>query len=303
MLARSFTFKDGQIETRLAGRFPAHAPDFAELLAPERRAGIFQATPADTPGNARVLKGLLAFTSALGAGDAGALASAQADFLSGEDAMRVFRQLYAASRLLARGAELKTVFDLADAAGAGVDAGLDEPVANLAAMADELRDAHARAAASGTILPLGVVPRGVLANVMRGRIEDLKGWALFNQDRSADAVVHLKRALSVLPEQSAYWRTAQWHMGAALEAAGSRPEALAAYMKAYNPAAPSPVQRAIIEALYRKLNGSLQGLDAQNRPRPVPDKRAAAGRGPSRHEPKTREARSRNPPKKSRAGE
>ncbi len=268
VLARSFTLKDGQIETRLAGRFPAHAPDFTELLAPERRAGIFQATPADTLGNARVLKGLLAFTNALGAGDAVALASAQTDFLSGEDAMRVFRQLYAASRLLARGAELKTVFDLADAAGAGVDAGLDEPVANVAAMADELRDAHARAAATGTILPLGVVPRGMLANVMRGRIEDLKGWALFNQDKTADAVVHLKRALSVLPEQSAYWRTAQWHMGAALEAAGSRDEALAAYMKAYNPSAPSPVQRAIIEALYRKVHGSLQGLDAKIGPAP-----------------------------------
>lgn len=267
-LSRSFTIKDGQIETRLAGRVPARAPDFLELLAPERRAGIFQATPADTANNARVLKGLLAFGSALSAGDAAALASAQSDFLSGDDAMRVFRQLYAASRLLARGVELKTVFDLADAAGAGVDAGLDEPVANVAAMADELRDTHARAAASGTILPLGVVPRGVLANVMRGRIEDLKGWALFKQDRSADAVVHLKRALSVLPEQSAYWRTAQWHMGAALEAGGSREEALAAYMRAYNPAAPSPVQRAIIEALYRKVHGSLQGLDTKIGPAP-----------------------------------
>jgi predicted Zn-dependent protease len=159
--------------------------------------------------------------------------------------------------------ELKTVFDLAEAAGAGVEAGLDEPVANVAAMADELRDAHARASASGTILPLGVVSRGMLANIMRGRIEDLKGWALFNQNRAAESVVHLKRALSVLPEQSAWWRTTQWHMGAALEAAGSREDALAAYLKAYNPAAPSPVQRAIIEALYRKVHGSLEGLDAK----------------------------------------
>jgi uncharacterized membrane protein YgcG/tetratricopeptide (TPR) repeat protein len=268
VLSRSFTFKDGQIETRLAGRVPARAPDFLELLAPERRAGIFQATPADTAANARTLKGLLAFTTALDAGDPALLASAQSDFLAGEDPLRVFRQLYAASRLLARGVELKTVFDLAEAAGAGVDAGLDEPVANVAALADELRDAHARAAASGTILPLGVVPRGVLANVMRGRIEDLKGWALFKQDRAEAALVHLKRALSVLPEQSAWWRTAQWHMGAALEATGSREEALAAYLKAYNPAAPSPVQRAIIEALYRKVHGSLEGLDTKIGPAP-----------------------------------
>ncbi len=290
-LSRSFTLKDGQLETRLAGRVPAHAPDFLELLAPERRAGIFQATPADTPANARVLKGLLAFTNALNAKDVSALASAQSDFLSGEDAMRVFRQLYVASRLLARGVELKTVFDLAEAAGAGVDAGLDEPVANVAAMADELRDAHTRAAAAGTILPLGVVPRGVLANVVRGRLEDLKGWALFNQDQTAEAVVHLKRALSVLPEQSAWWRTVQWHMGAALEATGNRPDALAAYLKAYNPAAPSPVQRAVIEGLYRKVHGSLEGLDAMIGPAPSLSTGPPQGeaRPPANEPPKTEE--------------
>ncbi|HWT03585.1 MAG TPA: TPM domain-containing protein [Pyrinomonadaceae bacterium] len=266
-LSRSFTIKDGQLETRLGGRVPARAPDFLELLAPERRAGIFQATPADTAANARVLKGLFAFTKALGAAggpapDAAALASARSDFLSGDDPMRVFRQLYVASRLLARGVEFDTVIELADAAGAGVDAGLDEPVVTVAAMADELRDAHARAVLTGTTLPLGVVvPRVVLANILRGRIEDLKGWASFNQNKAPDAVVHLKRALSVLPDQSAWWRTAQWHMGAALEATGSREEALAAYLKAYNPASPNPVQRAIIEALYRRVHGSLEGLD------------------------------------------
>ncbi|HJU56672.1 MAG TPA: tetratricopeptide repeat protein, partial [Pyrinomonadaceae bacterium] len=265
-LARAFKIKDGQLETRLGGRVPAHAPDFLELLAPERRAGIFQPTPADTAGNARVLKGLLAFTDALGAvggpaPDATALASAQSDFLSGEDPMRVFRQLYVANRLLARGVELGTVFELADAAGSGVDAGLDEPVVTVAAMADELRDAHVRAVATGTILPLGVVPRVMLANILRGRIEDLKGWALFNQNKGPEALVHLKRALSVLPEQSAWWRTAQWHTGAVLEATGNREEALGAYLKAYNPAAPNPVQRAIIEALYRRVRGSLEGLD------------------------------------------
>ncbi|HYG80512.1 MAG TPA: TPM domain-containing protein [Pyrinomonadaceae bacterium] len=273
-LSRSFTIKDGQVETRLGGRVQTSAPDFIELLAPERRAGIFQAQPADTPANARVLKGLLAFTGALGAAggpapDAAALASAQSDFLSGDDPMRIFRQLYAASRLLARGVELNTVFELADAAGAGVDAGLDEPVVTVAAMADELREAHARAVATGTILPLGVVPRLVLANVLRGRIEDLKGWALFNQGKAPDAVVHLKRALSVLPDQSAWWRTAQWHMGAALEATGSREEALAAYLRAYNPAAPNPVQRVIIEALYRRVRGSLEGLDEKIGPAPA----------------------------------
>jgi tetratricopeptide (TPR) repeat protein len=265
-LARSFVVKDGQIETRLAGRVPAKAAGFIELLAPERRAGIFQATAADTESNARMLKGLIAFYSALNTAqgksvDASALAGAEADFLSGEDAMLAHRQLYVASRLLARGVELKTVMELAEAAARGVEAALDAPAATLSVLGDELREARARAIASGQILSIGEVSRNVLSNVMRGRIEDITGWALFNQDKTADALTHIRRALSVLPENSAWWRTAQWHLGAMLEAAGSRQEALAAYLKGYNPQAPSPMQRAVIEALYRKVNGSLEGLN------------------------------------------
>ncbi|MCA1555361.1 MAG: hypothetical protein LC747_01600, partial [Acidobacteria bacterium] len=116
-LARSFTIKDGELETQLAGRQPARAASFIELLAPERRASIFQANAADTEANARVLKGLLALHLALdtttataaGAGsaassssEASAIAAAN-DFTSGTDEMRAFRQLYAASRLLRRG--------------------------------------------------------------------------------------------------------------------------------------------------------------------------------------------------------
>jgi uncharacterized membrane protein YgcG/tetratricopeptide (TPR) repeat protein len=267
-LARSFTIKDGQIETRLAGRVSKSAPDFTELLAPERRAGIFQVSAADTEANARMLKGLLAFSIALNAAqgrsaDAAALKSAQADFLTGEDGMLAYRQLYAASRLLSRGVELNSVIELTDAATGRVDAALDVPLATVAVMADELREARTRAFSTGEVLSIGEGQRNVLSNILRGRIEDIRGWALFNQDKASEALTHFRRALSVLPENTVWWRTAQWHMGAALEATGSQREALAAYMKAYNPAAPSPVQRAIIEGLYRKLYGSLDGLDAK----------------------------------------
>lgn len=268
-LMRSFTIKDGQIETRLAGRVLKQSGNFIELLAPERRAGIFQSTAADTESNARMLKGLLALTIALdgaqgrGGVNAALLASAQEDFLAGEDAMRTFRQLHAASRLLRRGVELKRVVELAEAATGGVDAALDTPAATVAVMADEVRDARARAIASGSVLTVREIPRNLLSNILRGRIEDLKGWSLFNQDKAAESVPHLRRALSVLPENTVWWRAAQWHLGASLDATGNQQEALAAYLKSYNPAAPNPVQRAIIEALYRKVNGSLDGLDAK----------------------------------------
>jgi uncharacterized membrane protein YgcG/tetratricopeptide (TPR) repeat protein len=267
-LSRSFTIKGGQIETRLAGRLPAQNANFIELLAPERRAGIFQATAADTEANARMLKGLLAFASAINAAqgrsvDSSQIAGAQTDFLAGEDGMLAFRQLYMASRLLMRGVELQTVIELAEGAKSHVEAALDTPVATVAVLGDELRDARARATATGGVLAVGDVQRNILSNVMRGRIEDITGWALFNQDKTSEALTHLKRALSVLPETTAWWRTAQWHLGTTLEAAGNQQEALAAYMKGYNPQAPNPVQRAVIEALYRKVNGSLEGLDAK----------------------------------------
>lgn len=272
-LARSFTIKDGQLETLLAGRVPAREANFIDLLAPERRAGIFQNAVADTETNARLLKGLLAFNSVLNGAegrrvDANALASALADFLAGEDQMRAFRQLYAASRLVARGVELNKAIELATSATNGVEAALDTPVPTLAVMADELRDARARSISGGNVLAVRELPRNMLSKILRGRIEDITGWALFNQDKASEAVTHLRRAISVLPEGTSWWRTAQWHLGASLEATGNQPEALAAYLKSYNPAAPDPVRRAIIEALYRKVNGSLDGLDAKIGPAP-----------------------------------
>jgi uncharacterized membrane protein YgcG/tetratricopeptide (TPR) repeat protein len=274
-LARSFSIKDGQIETRLAGRTPAHDLAFIELLAPERRAGIFQPAPADTEANARMLKGLLALSFVLNASegqggnvDSALLASAQQDFLAGEDGTRAFRQLYLASRLLQRGIELPRVIELSEAASSGVEAALDTPAATIAVMADELRNERARALASGATLAVGDVPRGVLDRIMRGRIEDLSGWSLFNQDKRSEALLHLRRAISVLPENSAWWRAAEWHLGATLDATGSQQEALAAYLKSYSRYAPDPVRRVIIEKLYRKVNGSLNGLDERIGPAP-----------------------------------
>ena len=46
VLGETFEIKDGLIHTRLAGRVDASDSSFVELLAPERRAGMFQATAA-----------------------------------------------------------------------------------------------------------------------------------------------------------------------------------------------------------------------------------------------------------------
>jgi tetratricopeptide (TPR) repeat protein len=267
-LARSFTLRDGQIETQLAGRTPSRATNFIELLALERRASIFQPAAADSDAQARVLKNLLAFYTVMNpAGgradirEADAAAAAQ-EFASGEDDMRAYRQLYAANRLLHNRIAFQAVIDLAEATMSGVEAALDAPAATVATLADNLIEIRARAIASGSTPSVPDVARNVRSNILRGRIEDMMGAALFNLDKAAEAVPHLRRAISVLPEDTIWMRTALWHLGAALDATGKQQEALAAYMKSYRSSQPDPARRAVIEALYRKVNGSLDGFDA-----------------------------------------
>jgi uncharacterized membrane protein YgcG/tetratricopeptide (TPR) repeat protein len=266
-LLASFTLKDGQLETQLANRIPARATSFIELLALERRASIFQPVAADTEDNSRILKALLMFTLVLnppGADakidEAGAVAAAR-EFAAGKDERRAYRQLYAASRLLQHGLAYQTVQELSDAAREGVDAAINIPAVTVAVQADELVDIRARAIAAGGTPDIPDAPRNVLANILRGRIEAQSGWALFNLDKTNEAVEHLRRAAGILPAGTPLWQTANWHLGVALQQAGNDTDALAAYIKSYKSGAPDPARRAIIEQLYKKINGSLDGLD------------------------------------------
>jgi uncharacterized membrane protein YgcG/tetratricopeptide (TPR) repeat protein len=266
ILMQSFTVKDNQIETRLAGHVPARGANFIELLAPERRASIFQSAAADTADNARILKALLTFATFIkqendGAiNEAGGIAAAK-EFAAGEDAARVHRQLYAASRLLQKGIGFQTVYELAEAARNSADVGMSVPALTVAIQADEFREIRARAISSGGTPDIPDAPRNVLSNLLRGRIEELSGWALFNQDKLDEAVEHLKRATNILPEGTPALRTSLWHLGAALERQDKKEEALNYYIKSYNAGEPDAVRRSLIEQLYRKTNGSVAGLD------------------------------------------
>jgi tetratricopeptide (TPR) repeat protein len=262
-LARSFSLKDGQIETRLAGRRTARAAGFIELLAPERRAAIFQANSADTENNARRLKALLALNAALGRSSVNedeVLTLAQ-DFISGDDPMRTYRVIYVAGRFVRGGVALSTVVDLMDKATAGVEAALSAPAATVAVQPDELSDIRARALAQGGTPDVPTAPRAALSGILRGRIEDLAGLALFNLDKSEDAVAHLRRAVSASPPGTPLSRSAMWHLGSALEASGKSDQALLYYIKSYVAGSPDPARRAVIEKVYKKVNGSLEGLD------------------------------------------
>jgi tetratricopeptide (TPR) repeat protein/uncharacterized membrane protein YgcG len=263
ILRQSFNIKDGQIDARLAGQSVAHSADFVDLLAPERRASIFQFTAADSGNNARILKALLAFAIAVdqeAISEEGTVAAAKA-FAAGDDDARVHRELYAAGRLLQKGVGYQAAYELAEAARSSADAGLTVPELTVVVQADEFRSIRARAIAAGGTPDIPEAPRNLLSNLLRGRIEETSGWALYNQDKIDNAVEHLKRAVNILPEGTPASRAALWHLGVALERQGKKADALSNYIKSYNFGDPDPVRRTLIEQLYRKVNGSLDGLD------------------------------------------
>jgi Flp pilus assembly protein TadD len=264
-LAHSFTLREGKIAARLAGRVESSAADFNELLAPERRASLAQFEGASTAEEARSLKALLAlnYATAPNASDERAAAEAAREFAAGDDVMRAYRNVYAANRLEQMGAAHAESLARAEAAIGGVESALGVAYAPIALFAEtqELKELRKQVIEQDAPLNMLGVDRDTLSKVLRGRIEGLAGWALYNQGQTAEAVVRLRRAVSVLPEGSAWWRTAEWRLGAALEASGSARDALAAYATSYR-SLPDPQRLPVIEALYKKLNnGSLNGLE------------------------------------------
>ncbi len=262
VLQQSFALKDGMIETRLGGRKLSREANFDDLLAPERRASIFQFTAADTPANAKTLKALLAFQAQLNEEklDERALVAAAKSFAAGDDEMRTFRQLYAANRLARKAVAFDTVYELAEAARSSLDTAMLVPAVTVAVQADEYHDMRARVIASGGTPYVSEAPRNVIANLLKGKVDDLSGWALFNREKPVQAVEYLRRAANTLPEGTPAWRGALWHLGAALEQTDSKEEALNYYIKAYV-SEPDPIRKPLIEQLYRKVYGSLDGLD------------------------------------------
>ena len=270
-LARSFSLKDGQIETKLAGRLPAKAATFTELLAPERRAAIFQNKTADSDANAKMLKALMTFTSALNAERRSPaedeLTALAQEFIAGDDPMRTYRQIYVASRFLKKGVALSTVVDLMENATTGVEAALNVPAATVAVQADELAEMRDRALAQGATPSVPNAPRAALSGLLRAKLEDIAGMALFNLDKPDEAVLRFRRATSTAPEGTPLWRSSLWHLGGALEASGKGDQALLYYIKSYVAGAPDIARRSVIENLYKKVNGTLDGLDDKIGPR------------------------------------
>ena len=270
-LKKSFAVKLGILETQLGGRIRVRAKDFIDLLALERQASIFEPLAADSPEHADKIKSLFDFSQKLESPDMNesAISEAADEFTKGDDRMRVHRQIFAANRLLENKKAFLKVLELTKAAVGGVDSALDAPNPAAAILAEELYDSRRIAMIRGQLIIVPDVPRQTLLNIVRGRIEDISGWTLYQQGKTTEAVIRLKRAVSVLPEKSSWWRGSLWRLGTALDTEGKSKEALDAYVKSYTNAEPDVTKRIVIESVYQKLNGSLEGLDQKIGAKPV----------------------------------
>jgi tetratricopeptide (TPR) repeat protein len=97
--------------------------------------------------------------------------------------------------------------------------------------------------------------------VFLGRAYDALGWALFKRGNNQGAVDNLSKSVEVYPP-SVERKNALWHFAVATEEAGDQRRALDLYIASYESEMPmSKARRSQIETLYKKLNGSLAGLE------------------------------------------
>lgn len=271
-LRQGFVISDGVVKTATAGRSQREAKDLTELIAPERKASFFAPVSNDDPESPTRLAALLDMTQAIDAreADVASIGAAVDKFVAGTDKMVVHRQLFAASRLLEKKVALNKVLELTKAAARNVDNGVDTPAASTAVMASEIAEIRASAAERGEYVNVPELPKNVLLSILRGEIEAISGWAAFQMEDPNEAVVRLKRAVTVLPADSSWWRSTTWRLGTALAATGKDAEALENYIKVYrSTGAADAVRYSMIEAVYRRVNGNTDGLESKIGPNPV----------------------------------
>jgi tetratricopeptide (TPR) repeat protein len=193
--------------------------------APALTAELSAGSDANLPGMAELLRAITAFTTL-------------------DDGRQPFRMVWVARKLTDSGIGLDVAEQLARRA---------------------ISMAEAATEPEGSMRDAPLLDRDGRRAVFLGRAYDALGWAMFKKGDAAGAVETLSRSVQVYP-QSGERKTALWHLAVATQEAGNERRALDLYIASFEPESPtSGVRRARIESLYRKLNGSLAGLDEKLR--------------------------------------
>jgi tetratricopeptide (TPR) repeat protein len=260
----------GRFTAKLGGVFDARADNLKELLAREHQAAIFLANPPTKDETFKTAEGLVRFNAGLRAikammnssskGETGdglkdspenaearrgqikELERAALDFIEAESSRRSFRMLSVAEKLAQAGVSTDLAVDLA------------EQALGLAQVATE---------PEGALREYPNYDRNGRLAIFRGRALSAKGWALFKADKNREAAAILTESTQAYGSL-AEGRGALRRLATVKETQGELKEALDLYITGYEAPAPGSgvdVNRAVIESLYRKINGSLDGLD------------------------------------------
>jgi tetratricopeptide (TPR) repeat protein len=161
-------------------------------------------------------------------------------FTTLDDGRQAFRMIWVARKLTEQGLALDAAEQLARRAIAVAES-VTEPD-------NSMRDA-----------PL--LDREGRRAVYLGRAHDALGWTLFKKGDTRQAIANLTKSVEVyLP--SAERKTALWHLAVATEDAGDNKNALEFYIASFEIGSTGEkVRKAQIESLYKKVNGSLAGLE------------------------------------------
>jgi tetratricopeptide (TPR) repeat protein len=245
----------GRFTAKLGGVFDAQADNLKELLAREHQAAIFLAKAPTKDETFKIAEGLVRFdvglrlvktmTSSSSKSETGQIKEmerAALDFIEAESSRRSFRMLIIAEKLAQAGLSTDLAIDLAEQA-LGLAQVATEPERALREYPNYDRN-------------------GRLA-IFRGRALSAKGWALFKAGKNQEAAAVLTESTQAYGSL-AEGRLALRRLATVKEALGELKEALDLYIAGYESPASgsgSDVNRVVIESLYRKINGSLEGLD------------------------------------------
>jgi tetratricopeptide (TPR) repeat protein len=242
---RAFTLtKEAKFSSTLGGVFEAEAATLDELLAPERRASIFIAKSLTSDEQFALAESLVRL-------DARLKSSSESDkeletlanvFVNAEGTRRAFRALYLAQRLSQSGIALPLAMKYADTA---------------------LEQAETVTAPDASVPEFPNYDREGRLAIFKGRAFDARGWSLFQLKRNKEAVAALNDSIAAygsLPEG----KQPAWHLAAVKETIGELRAALDLYIAAYEPPSNGSsvdIKRTVIEGIYKKVHGSLAGLD------------------------------------------
>lgn len=267
---RSYDLDGDLVVTYLGNRILADSDSFVDLIGLERRATVADPMFASEKEIESRLKSLMAFVKAISTEkpDQSSVLRAAEAFMAGDDDMRLHREIFIAGRLLQRGvATTEALTILRDSVGR-VEVALKSSRAASATLADDIYEARRSAFSRGERVFTPKASEQVLGSVLRGRLEELTGFAFLIGGDPRQAIIRLRRAVSVLPERSAWWNSAQWRLGNALEADGSLTEAAEAYIKTFDPSNPDAARYGEIERVWKSSGRTSEELVARIGPRP-----------------------------------